>query len=149
MELRFYQIDAFTDTLFKGNPACVVPLERWLPDALLLKIAQENAVPETAFFVEEEASFHLRWFTPDIEMDLCGQVHKFGNLTLTGYNSKLSNMSFDRKKNRVQDGKNIGYMNGLWLNKILKEKDSWTANDIEKRTELIVDKAIKLFSFEH
>jgi PhzF family phenazine biosynthesis protein len=50
MELRFYQIDAFTDTLFKGNPACVVPLERWLPDALLLKIAQENAIPETAFF---------------------------------------------------------------------------------------------------
>ena len=60
MELRFYQIDAFTDTLFKGNPACVVPLERWLPDALLLKIARENAVPETAFFVEEEAGFHLR-----------------------------------------------------------------------------------------
>ena len=74
MELRFYQIDAFTDTLFKGNPACVVPLERWLPDALLFKIAQENAVPETAFFVEEEASFHLRWFTPDIEMDLCGHA---------------------------------------------------------------------------
>jgi len=74
MELRFYQIDAFTDTLFKGNPACVVPLERWLPDALLLKIARENAVPETAFFVEEEASFHLRWFTPDIEMDLCGHA---------------------------------------------------------------------------
>jgi PhzF family phenazine biosynthesis protein len=74
MELRFYQIDAFTDTLFKGNPACVVPLERWLPDAILFKIAQENAVPETAFFVEEEASFHLRWFTPDIEMDLCGHA---------------------------------------------------------------------------
>ena len=74
MELRFYQIDAFTDTLFKGNPACVVPLERWLPDKLLLKIAKENAVPETAFFVEEDAIFHLRWFTPDIEMDLCGHA---------------------------------------------------------------------------
>ena len=74
MELRFYQIDAFTDTLFKGNPACVVPLDGWLPDALLLKIAQENALPETAFFVEEESSFHLRWFTPDIEMDLCGHA---------------------------------------------------------------------------
>ena len=75
------------------------------------------------------------------------QVHKFGNLTLTGYNSKLSNMSFDRKKNRVQDGKNIGYMNGLWLNKILSDQESWTAKDIEKRTELIVEKAIQLFSF--
>ena len=71
------------------------------------------------------------------------QVHKFGNLTLTGYNSKLSNLSFDRKKNRVQDGKNIGYMNGLWLNKILKEKDNWTANDIEKRTELLIKPGCK------
>ena len=76
------------------------------------------------------------------------QVHKFGNLTLTGYNSKLSNMSFDRKKNRVQDGKHIGYMNGLWLNRALREKDSWTEKDIEERTELIINKATKLFSFD-
>ena len=75
------------------------------------------------------------------------QVHKFGNLTLTRYNSKLSNMSFDKKKNPLQDGKNIGYMNGLWLNKTLREQESWTAKDIEKRTELLVKKAIQLFSF--
>lgn len=74
MKLHFYQIDAFTNTLFKGNPACVVPLEFWLSDELLLKIAKENAVPETAFFVVEGASYHLRWFTPDIEMDLCGHA---------------------------------------------------------------------------
>ena len=75
-------------------------------------------------------------------------VHKLGNLTLTGYNSKLSNMSFEKKKTRQQDGKNIGYLNGLWLNNKLKERDSWTADDIKERTTQLVEKALKLFSFE-
>ncbi|MBS2212290.1 PhzF family phenazine biosynthesis protein [Carboxylicivirga mesophila] len=74
MKLTIYQIDAFTDKVFGGNPACVVPLEDWLPDELLLKIAMENAVAETAFFVKKEDRYHLRWFTPDIEMDLCGHA---------------------------------------------------------------------------
>lgn len=74
MKLNLYQIDAFTDKMFGGNPACVVPLTEWLPDNLLLKIAQENAVPETAFFVDNGDKIHLRWFTPDIEMDLCGHA---------------------------------------------------------------------------
>ena len=75
-------------------------------------------------------------------------VHRLGNLTLTGYNSKLSNMSFDKKKTRQQDGKNIGYLNKLWLNNKLKDKDSWTGDDIKERTELLVNKAIDLFSFD-
>lgn len=74
MEFDLYQIDAFTSTIFSGNPACVVPLKEWLPDELLLKIAKENAVAETAFFVEKGTTFHLRWFTPEIEMDLCGHA---------------------------------------------------------------------------
>ena len=74
MTLELYQIDAYTDTIFGGNPACVVPLTEWLPDALLLKIAKENAVAETAFFINKGDSIHLRWFTPDIEMDLCGHA---------------------------------------------------------------------------
>lgn len=74
MKLDLYQIDAFTDELFRGNPACVVPLTEWLPDELPLLIARENAVAETAFFVPKGDSFHLRWFTPDIEMDLCGHA---------------------------------------------------------------------------
>ena len=73
-DYKIYQVDTFTDTLFKGNPACVVPLKEWLPDELLLKIAKENAVAETAYFIEHEDHFHLRWFTPDIEMDLCGHA---------------------------------------------------------------------------
>ncbi len=74
MKLNLYQIDAFTDKMFGGNPACVVPLSEWLPDNLLLKIAKENAVPETAFFVDKGNKIHLRWFTPEIEMDLCGHA---------------------------------------------------------------------------
>ncbi|MGM1055022.1 MAG: PhzF family phenazine biosynthesis protein [Bacteroidota bacterium] len=74
MKLPLYQIDAFTDELFSGNPACVVPLQEWIPDELLLKIARENAVAETAFFVASGKKIHLRWFTPEAEMDLCGHA---------------------------------------------------------------------------
>ena len=74
MKLEFYQVDAFTDKIFAGNPACVVQLEKWLPDDTLLKIARENAVAETAFFIAADQGFDLRWFTPEIEMDLCGHA---------------------------------------------------------------------------
>ncbi|KXH84193.1 PhzF family phenazine biosynthesis protein [Chryseobacterium kwangjuense] len=74
MKLELYQIDGFTDELFMGNPACVVPLKNWLPDEMLLKIARENAVAETAFFIDSGEEIQLRWFTPEIEMDLCGHA---------------------------------------------------------------------------
>ena len=74
MDYKIYQVDAFTNSIFKGNPACVVPLDKWLKDDILLNIARENAVPETAFFVRNDNYIHLRWFTPDIEMDLCGHA---------------------------------------------------------------------------
>lgn len=74
MQLEFFQVDAFADTVFSGNAACVVPLKQWLPQELLQKIAEENAVAETAFFIESAVGFELRWFTPEIEMDLCGHA---------------------------------------------------------------------------
>lgn len=74
MKLNLYQIDAFTDKIFGGNPACVVPLDVWPADEILLNIARENAVAETAFFVDKGDKIHLRWFTPEIEMDLCGHA---------------------------------------------------------------------------
>ena len=74
MELEIYQIDAFTSKVFRGNPACVIPLSKWLDDNLLIKIAKENNVSETAFFVKNKNGFHIRWFTPEIEMDLCGHA---------------------------------------------------------------------------
>ena len=74
MKLKVYHINAFTNQLTGGNPACVIRLDKWLPDSTMLAIAKENAVAETAFFVELEDHIHLRWFTPDIEMDLCGHA---------------------------------------------------------------------------
>lgn len=75
MRIPLYQIDAFTDRLFGGNPAAVCPLIEWLPDAVLLNIAKENNLAETAYFIlKNENIFQLRWFTPEIEMDLCGHA---------------------------------------------------------------------------
>ena len=74
MKLDIYQVDAFTSDIFNGNPACVVPLDKWISNEILLKIAQENAVAETAFYVKNNDKYHLRWFTPEIEMDLCGHA---------------------------------------------------------------------------
>ena len=75
MNLPLDWIDAFTDPLFAGNPAAVVPLDAWLPDSVLQNIAFENGLAETAFFVPfGPARYQLRWFTPAIEVDLCGHA---------------------------------------------------------------------------
>ncbi|HDP93972.1 MAG TPA: PhzF family phenazine biosynthesis protein [Candidatus Aminicenantes bacterium] len=72
--LTFYQVDAFADKVFAGNPAAVVPMVTWLPDSIMQAIAMENNLSETAFFVPREGGFHLRWFTPVNEVDLCGHA---------------------------------------------------------------------------
>ena len=74
MKLDLYQVDAFTDQLFKGNPAAVCPLESWLPDERMQQIAAENNLAETAFYVPQGDRFGLRWFTPTTEVDLCGHA---------------------------------------------------------------------------
>lgn len=74
MKLRIYQVDAFTRQLFKGNPAAVIPLENWLPDNVMQKVAMENNLSETAFFVPSGDLFELRWFTPVTEVNLCGHA---------------------------------------------------------------------------
>lgn len=82
MKIPLYQVDAFTDKRFHGNPAAICPLEQWLPDSVLQAIAAENNLSETAFYVrsnEHSASgadspVRLRWFTPAVEIDLCGHA---------------------------------------------------------------------------
>ena len=74
MELSIFQVDAFSSKVFGGNPAAVCPLENWLPDKTLQAIASENNLAETAYFVRTGDRFHLRWFTPAVEMDLCGHA---------------------------------------------------------------------------
>jgi PhzF family phenazine biosynthesis protein len=74
MKIPIYQLDAFTSTLFHGNPAAVCPLERWLDDATMQSIAAENNLAETAFYVGSAGRYEIRWFTPSVEMDLCGHA---------------------------------------------------------------------------
>lgn len=74
MRIPLYQVDAFSERPFGGNPAAVCPLESWLPDAIMQAIAAENNLPETAFFVAEGEGWGLRWFTPTTEVDLCGHA---------------------------------------------------------------------------
>jgi len=74
MTLPIYQVDAFTTNVFKGNPAAVIPLEKWLDDSILQNIAAENNLSETAFFVKEGDYYHIRWMTPVNEVPLCGHA---------------------------------------------------------------------------
>lgn len=77
MKLTVYQIDAFTDKLFGGNPAAVIPLEKWIDDELMQKLALENNLSETVFFIPSRdggTDFEIRWFTPSVEINLCGHA---------------------------------------------------------------------------
>jgi len=78
MTLPIFQVDAFTDRIFGGNPAAVMPLDHWLPDETLRALAMENNLSETAFLVRlpesDDADFHIRWFTPSVEVPLCGHA---------------------------------------------------------------------------
>ncbi len=83
MKLNIYQVDAFAENVFQGNPAAVIPLEDWIEEGLMQKIAMENNLSETVFFVKNspstgggqgEAAYHIRWFTPEYEIDLCGHA---------------------------------------------------------------------------
>ncbi|MGV6825626.1 MAG: PhzF family phenazine biosynthesis protein [bacterium] len=74
MKLPMYQVDAFANKPFEGNPAAVCPLAAWLPDRLMQAIAMENNLSETAFFVPEPSGLRIRWFTPTTEVDLCGHA---------------------------------------------------------------------------
>ena len=91
MKLSLYQINAFTTCSFGGNPACIIPLKSWLPDELMLNIAKENAVAETAFFIDRGKHVALRWFTPEIEIDLCGHA------TLATSHCLFNHLNYNKK----------------------------------------------------
>ncbi len=74
MKISIFQVDAFTDCIFGGNPAAVCPLDKWLDETVMQQIAKENNLSETAFFVKNNDAYQLRWFTPEIEVDLCGHA---------------------------------------------------------------------------
>ncbi|RNC84511.1 MAG: PhzF family phenazine biosynthesis protein [Balneola sp.] len=92
MNIPIYQVDAFTDSLFGGNPAAVCPLDSWIPDDVMQHIAAENNLSETAFFVAEGEGFGLRWFTPESEVDLCGHA------TLATAHALFMEMGYSKEK---------------------------------------------------
>ncbi len=98
MKIPVIQIDAFTDEPFSGNPAVVCPLEEWIPDDTLQAIAAEMNVSETAFFVprgDKIGEFDLRWFTPTVEVDLCGHATlASGHVVLSRFNPELNAVRF-------------------------------------------------------
>jgi len=110
MELPIYQVDAFASAVFKGNPAAVCPLEEWLPDHVLQSIAAENNLPETAYYVRKGDRYDLRWFTPTVEVDLCGHatlatasvifdVRREVSGPVVRFNSRSGLLSVERKGN--------------------------------------------------
>lgn len=74
MKLDLYQVDAFAEKLFTGNPAAIIPLQDWIPDDMMQQVAMENNLSETAYFVKSDAGYEIRWFTPEFEIDLCGHA---------------------------------------------------------------------------
>jgi len=111
MRIRYYQVDAFTDHVFGGNPAGVCFLDSWLPDAMLQKIALENNLSETAFVVSRGDEFELRWMTPTVEVDLCGHATLapafliFTELAFTGakitFHTKAGKLGASREEDRI------------------------------------------------
>lgn len=96
MKLAIYQIDAFAEKPFEGNPAAVVPLEEWLPDDTMQAIAEENNLAETAFFIPSTNGFHIRWFTPNKEVTLCGHAtlaSAYALFNILGYKEQV--LSFE------------------------------------------------------
>jgi PhzF family phenazine biosynthesis protein len=101
MSIKIYQVDAFTDQLFGGNPAAVCLLDKWLSDSVLQKIAAENNLAETAFFVPHSSNggYELRWFTPELEMDLCGHATlAAAHIIFTEMSSTNEKINFQTKK---------------------------------------------------
>ena len=98
MKIPYYQIDAFANSVFTGNPAGVCLLEQWLDDSTLLAIAAENNLSETAFLVKKEVGYELRWFTPKIEVDLCGHATLASAFVLFKYvDTSLNSIEFESK----------------------------------------------------
>ena len=113
MKLPFTQVDAFATRPFEGNPAAVMPLDAWLPDATLQQIANENNLSETAFIVatprDTDAEFELRWFTPNVEVTLCGHATLASGHVVLSRESDLARVRFRTRKAGVLEVERLGH----------------------------------------
>lgn len=133
MELTLYQVDAFADRPFEGNPAAVIPLETWLPDDVMQSIAEENNLSETAFVVPTKKGFHIRWFTPTSEVNLCGHA------TLAAAYVLYNSLGYDR--NRIEFDSRSGVLSVL-------QKDGWLVMDFPSQPPVsceVPDEIVKAF----
>jgi PhzF family phenazine biosynthesis protein len=155
-----YKVDAFTDRLFGGNPAAVCPLEDWLADDLMQKLASENNLSETAFFLKENDIYHIRWFTPEYEIDLCGHATLASSYIIFNHlNHASDTINFTCKSGLLQVKKKgelielnfpsrmpvdcetpEALLKGINIkpNKILKSRDYFLVYDDEKTIDQIV-----------
>ena len=102
MEQTIYVVDAFTSSLFGGNPAAVCPLDKWFDESLMQKIAAENNLSETAFFVRKNDRYHIRWFTPSEEVDLCGHATLASSFVYFNFiNPAASRVVFDSQSGEL------------------------------------------------
>ncbi|MCB1681243.1 MAG: PhzF family phenazine biosynthesis protein [Alphaproteobacteria bacterium] len=173
MKLPLYQVDAFTDKVFGGNPAAVCPLKEWLSNEKLQKIALENNLSETAFFVPQKVGYHLRWFTPAAEVDLCGHAtlasahilyehlgyeedkvtfqSRSGILTVTRSDQGLTMdlPSWEYEEVAPEDKKKIEQVLGLPTFSVLKGKSVWVAVlDSAEKVKSIKPDTIKILSLK-
>ncbi|HRO46901.1 PhzF family phenazine biosynthesis protein [Agriterribacter sp.] len=126
MTISIYQADAFTQHIFGGNPAAVCPLEEWLPDALMQNIALENNLAETAFIVPENDGYYIRWFTPAVEVDLCGHA------TLAAAHVFFTHLNYP--------GKEISFHSRSGLLKVTRQKNGQLTLDFPAdRFESVTD----------
>jgi PhzF family phenazine biosynthesis protein len=160
--MTIYQVDAFTNKLFGGNPAAVCPLEKWLPDSIMQKLAAENNLSETAFFVKNNETYDIRWFTPEFEIDLCGHAtlasayvifnHSYHPTDQVVFNCKSGKLTVDRKGDLFKlnfpsrmpvpakaPGNLLQSVN-ITPTKILKSRDYFLVYDDEEQVKnLVVD----------
>jgi PhzF family phenazine biosynthesis protein len=112
MKLPLYQVDAFTGRLFGGNPAAVVPLDAWLPDETLGAIAAENNLAETAFLIPRPEVVPLRWFTPEVEVDLCGHATlASAHVLLRYYRPAASRVVFETRSGALTVARDGEFLN--------------------------------------
>jgi PhzF family phenazine biosynthesis protein len=111
MKIRFIQVDAFADRPFTGNPAAVMPLDAWLDDETLQAIAAENNLAETAFYVPAsgDADFELRWFTPAVEVALCGHATLASGHVVLGDDASRSSVLFRTRQRGVLEVRRSGH----------------------------------------
>ena len=141
MKIPIYQVDAFTSEVFKGNPAAVCPLSQWLSDEIMQKIAMENNLSETAFFIEDKDIFHIRWFTPKAELDLAGHpTLATAHVIMKENKNNLSKITF---KTKINDILNVNFKNSLYLMDFPSRSPN-PINEIDLITDALGKKPIKV-----